>query len=230
VLAAELTGIETAIRSPLIPATVLPGIGRRQQRAYDSLAAHPERLAATVAHLPAAITATVQANVAAQSGLGILNGVAPTVPRWRIDPPAPADSLLAYYHEAETRYGVPWSYLAAINFIESRMGRIHGDSSAGAQGPMQFLPSTWEEYGVGDINSPHDAIMAAARYLVAHGAPQAMDRAVYAYNPVDLYVDAVRTYATQLAENMRTFYAYYGWQVEVATAAGNVLLPEGYRG
>ncbi len=36
---------------------------------------------------------------------------------------------------------MPWYYLAAINLIETRMGRIDGLSTAGAQGPMQFLPA-----------------------------------------------------------------------------------------
>jgi len=209
---------------------MLPELGRREQRAYHSLVAHPERLVPTLEQAPAVLRDVVRANVQAGTDVGRLNGVVPNVPRWRIEAPAAPDSLLDYYHEAETRYGVPWSYLAAINFVESRMGRIHGESSAGAQGPMQFLPSTWETYGMGDINSPHDAILAAGRYLRAHGAPQAMDRALYSYNPADLYVDAVKLYAALITTDPHTFYAYYGWQVEVATSAGDVLLPEGFSG
>jgi membrane-bound lytic murein transglycosylase B len=63
---------------------------------------------------------------------------------------------------------VPWQYLAAVNFVETKFGRIRGTSIAGAQGPMQFLPSNWKQYGKGgDINSDRDAIAAAARFLQA---------------------------------------------------------------
>ena len=79
--------------------------------------------------------------------------------------PAPAAELEGYYKEASQATGVPWPVLAAVHLVETRMGRIRGESSAGAQGPMQFLPSTWAAYGQGDINSNHDAIMTAARYL-----------------------------------------------------------------
>jgi len=84
----------------------------------------------------------------------------------------PVSQLRSYYLEAERKYGVNASYLASINFIESNFGRINGPSTAGAQGPMQFLPSTWTQYGQGgNINDPHDSILAAARYLVRNGAP-----------------------------------------------------------
>ncbi len=71
------------------------------------------------------------------------------------------------------RYGVGWNYLAAIHLVETKFGRVKSDSVAGAQGPMQFIPSTWRIYGNGgDIHDPHDAILAAARLLRANGAPQ----------------------------------------------------------
>jgi membrane-bound lytic murein transglycosylase B len=60
---------------------------------------------------------------------------------------------------------VPWYFLASINLVETRMGRIHGLSTAGAQGPMQFLPSTWAACCTGDIEDAHDAIVGAATYL-----------------------------------------------------------------
>ena len=56
-----------------------------------------------------------------------------TLPAWQIVRPLPAEQLLAYYHEAEAATGVPWYYLASINLIETRMGRIHGLSTAGAR-------------------------------------------------------------------------------------------------
>jgi membrane-bound lytic murein transglycosylase B len=93
---------------------------------------------------------------------------------------------------------VGWSYLAAINFVETDFGRVIGPSSAGAQGPMQFLPATWARYGRGDIYRPRNAIFAAARFLAGHGAPASIGPALYAYNPSWRYVDAVVRDARQL--------------------------------
>jgi membrane-bound lytic murein transglycosylase B len=113
--------------------------------------------------------------------------------------------------------------LAAINAVESRFGRIVTDSPAGAQGPMQFLPATWDRYGLGgDVHDPHDAIVGAANYLNASGAPGDYRRALFAYNPVDQYVDAVLLYASQIAGDPRRFYAYYAWQVFVFTDRGDI--------
>jgi soluble lytic murein transglycosylase-like protein len=90
------------------------------------------------------------------------------------------------------------SILAAINEIESGFGQNLGPSSAGAVGWMQFMPSTWETYGVDadadgdkDPNEPHDAIFAAARYLRAAGMPEDPEGAVFAYNHADWYVAEV---------------------------------------
>lgn len=85
-------------------------------------------------------------------------GAPPTaLPDWTIRTPPPPAVLVGYYREAEARSGIPWVYLAAVHFVESRMGRIHGNSPAGAQGPMQFLANTWATFGNGgDINDDHD--------------------------------------------------------------------------
>src|SRR6266545_1822879 len=137
----------------------------------------------------------------------------------------PAAELLAAYHDAEAELGVPWTYLAAINVVETRTGRIRGSSPAGAQGPMQFLPSTWRRYGAGgDVDSVHDAILAAARLLRANGAPADMAGALYAYNHSPLYVRAVTAYAQQMRADQRAFLGYHQWQVYY----GDTLLPEGY--
>ena len=84
---------------------------------------------------------------------------------------APVGQLLGYYRASGAHYGIDWTFLASINFIESDFGRVNGPSSAGAMGPMQFMPGTWASYGVGDIMSPRDSIDAAARYLKAMGGP-----------------------------------------------------------
>src|SRR5438045_9544127 len=99
-------------------------------------------------------------------------------PAWRIVTPAPPDELLTDYKDASQQAGVPWQVLASIHLIETRMGRIRGVSTAGAQGPMQFLPTTWVRYGEGgDIYDDRDAIFAAARLLhyncLDTGAPRA---------------------------------------------------------
>jgi membrane-bound lytic murein transglycosylase B len=142
--------------------------------------------------------------------------------------PAPADELLASYREAEATLGVPWEYLAAIHLVETRMGRIRGSSPSGAQGPMQFLPATWQRYGRGDINDNHDSILAAARLLRENGAPANMARALYRYNPSRQYVQAITAYAEHMAADERAFLGFYHWQVLYKHVDGTVLLPVGY--
>lgn len=99
---------------------------------------------------------------------------------------------LADYKKAGAQYGIPWTVLAAIGTIESSNGVNDGPSSAGALGPMQFEPSTWQLYGDGgNIQDPADAIPAAARLLVASGAPADMQQAIFAYNHAGWYVSEV---------------------------------------
>lgn len=150
------------------------------------------------------------------------------LPAWRIDPPAPAGDLLGFYRDAEAATGVGWNYLAAINLIETRLGSVNGTSTAGAQGPMQFMPSTFSAYGSGDIHSPRDAIMAAGRMLAANGFATDPDRAIYQYNHADQYVRAVDEYAAILAADPAAFAGFYRWEVYCKTTAGDVLLPIGY--
>jgi hypothetical protein len=106
--------------------------------------------------------------------------------------------LLPIYQAAGIEYGVRWEVLAAINEIETDYGRNLNVSSAGALGWMQFMPATWKGYGVDanhdgtkDPYNPVDAIFAAARYLKAAGAAQDINRAVFAYNHADWYVESV---------------------------------------
>ncbi len=144
-------------------------------------------------------------------------------PRVRVASAAPAATLRDAYAEAERRFGVPWTVLAAVNFVESAFGRVRSASEAGARGPMQFLPATWRRYGMGgDVDDPHDAIFGAANLLRHAGAPRDLDAALYAYNHSADYVRAVRRFAARMRTDERTFLAYYAWQVYVRTPGGGV--------
>ena len=102
----------------------------------------------------------------------------------------------------------------AGNFVESSFGRLRNESVAGARGPMQFMPATWAAYGLGgDVRDPRDAILGAANYLHANGAPGDEARALYHYNPSRLYVSAVRRYTRRIRADERMYYALYSWQV-----------------
>ena len=114
--------------------------------------------------------------------------------------------LLPIYQAAGVEYGVRWEILAAINEIETDYGRNLSVSSAGAMGWMQFMPGTWESYGVDanhdgvkDPNNPVDAIFAAARYLKASGAGSNIEKAIFSYNHADWYVADVLKRAKALA-------------------------------
>jgi soluble lytic murein transglycosylase-like protein len=125
----------------------------------------------------------------------------------------PLGDLVGFYDEAERRIGVGGHYLAAIHLVETKFGRVINNSVAGAQGPMQFIPSTWEIYGRGgNIRDPHDSILAAARLLRANGAPGRYGPALRAYNPSGLYVEAVTQYARLIGSDPHALYALYTWE------------------
>ena len=132
-------------------------------------------------------------------------GAAPMgVPNFVIDSFSIPPFLLPIYQACGTQYGVPWEVLASINRIETAFGTNLNVSSAGALGWMQFIPSSWEAYGVDANNdgrkdpyNPVDAICAAANYLDAAGAQEDLARAIFAYNHADWYVDEVLLYARQ---------------------------------
>ena len=116
--------------------------------------------------------------------------------------------------------------LAAVNFVETGFGKLRSRSSAGAQGPMQFLPATWRAYGLGgDVHDPRDAILGAANYLRASGAPRDLRRALYAYNHSTRYVDAVVGFAAQIRRDVTIFFAYHAWQVFIKTPSGPRRIP-----
>jgi hypothetical protein len=229
VLAGDLVADEQALRAPSTPEPALTSAARRQQAAYRAIGRTPEWDPIIRPLIPPWLMATYDLNVDARRQLYPMTEVKDTVPAWRIVAPAPADVLLAHYREAEAATGVPWNYLAAIHLIETRFGSIEGTSTAGAQGPMQFLPSTFEAYGDGgDIHSLRDSIMAAGRYLAANDFANNRDNAIFRYNNSDRYVRAVHDYAGVLSAEPAAFAGYYRWDVYYRTTAGDVLLPIGY--
>jgi hypothetical protein len=122
-------------------------------------------------------------------------------------------SLLTLYQASAEEYcpGMSWTVLAAINEIESGDGANEGPSSAGALGPMQFMPSTWAQWGIDafgqtgtpDIMNPLDAVPSAARMLCADGAgsTKSLSGAIFAYNHATWYVDEVLALASEYAQN-----------------------------
>jgi hypothetical protein len=188
----------------------------------------PRARHATLALLAPRAAAAIRTDLAAGAALSRLTVPKARFPPWRIVQPPGSGTLLGYFQEAQSRFRVRWQYLAAIEFIETRFGRIRGPSSAGAQGPMQFLPPTWARYGRGNIDNQRDAILAAARYLVANGAPGHMAAALYHYNHSTDYVAAVQDYARRMRKDPRAYDGYYNWQVLYARGRGVFLLPVGY--
>lgn len=109
-------------------------------------------------------------------------------------------ALVTLYQQAATTCpGLDWTSLAAVGFVESRHGSNPADSTAGAQGPMQFMPATWERYGVdatGDlvasVRNQRDAVFGAANLLCANGAGNGnLAGALFAYNHSQTYVSQV---------------------------------------
>ncbi|MGW0160866.1 lytic transglycosylase domain-containing protein [Mycobacterium sp. NPDC003323] len=230
-IADDLVADERVLRDPSASAHALREAARRQQMAYRTIGRHPQWDEIARPRIPQELLTIYDLNVGARRHLdALLTGEAnDTVPAWRIIDPRPAEELLGYYREAESASGVGWNYLAAVNLIETRLGSITGTSSAGAQGPMQFLPSTFAAYGDGgDINAPRDAILAAGRYLAANDFASDPDHALFRYNNSDHYVRAVKDYAAVLDADPAAFTGYHRWEVYYRTTAGDVLLPIGY--
>jgi hypothetical protein len=193
-----------------------------QQRLVIRLSSDPVQAEEVVSRTQGRVRRHVQASVRARLVL-LEMGLPSARPlrSFRAATPLPAGELLAYYREAQRRFGVGWHVLAAVNFVESGFGRIRTPSSAGALGPMQFMPPTWEAYGFGgDVFKARDAIMGAANYLRASGAPRDYWGALYNYNHSASYVEAVLRYAGLMKWDVRAFYALYSWQVFVRTPSG----------
>jgi membrane-bound lytic murein transglycosylase B len=119
---------------------------------------------------------------------------------------APADIIALYQRGAKTCPGLPWGVLAGIGQVETNHGQNKNVSSAGAMGPMQFMPATFAVYGVDgdgdgikDILDQTDAVFSAAHYLCANGGgdPERLYDAIYHYNHLASYVREVLSLAAQ---------------------------------
>jgi hypothetical protein len=230
-LAQALVEAERAVRDQSLPKPLLSQWGQRQQALYRRLSFHPDWFEPVLGSVSDDVAEAVALNWEARENLIALLATEKrhdTMPAWRVEEPPPAAELLSYYQEAEELTGISWEYVAAINLVETRMGRIQGVSTAGAIGPMQFLPTTWAECCVGDPTNPRDAVIGAATYLTVRGGPDNMSKAIWGYNNSDYYVNAVTAYAEVMMADERAYYGYHGWEIYFLTTEGLVAIPVGY--
>lgn len=228
-LAARLVEADARILDPSVPDELAATWGHAQQRVFRRLADDPVLATAVLA----AIADPVQRErferwIHGTREIALTAKPRTDLPDWRIVPPPPPGALVGYYEAAAQASGVPWSVLAAIHLNETRMGRLRGVSPAGAQGPMQFMPTTWKAYGTGDVNAPADAIAAAGNYLAKMGWAKDPDKALWHYNHSPHYVAAIRAFAEVLDREPRLYRGLWGWQVYYRTIQGSIWLSEGY--
>ncbi|HEX6548672.1 MAG TPA: transglycosylase SLT domain-containing protein [Candidatus Dormibacteraeota bacterium] len=189
---------------------------RKQQVVVYAMAVDPAMQSAVQRFMSSSDVAPVLATIAALRSLWRLaeiDDLSQIRIRYnrRLEDAAPVDALMGYYRTSGGRWSIEWTFLASINFVESDFGRVNGPSSAGALGPMQFMPSTWAQYGTGDVMNPKDAIEAAARYLRAMGGPGNMDRAIYRYNNDTDYVAAIDGFAAAYRSDPSWAARMYYW-------------------
>ncbi|HZC30113.1 MAG TPA: lytic transglycosylase domain-containing protein [Gaiellaceae bacterium] len=202
-LAAQLVRADSALHAHVTVAQAVV-----EEKIELRLAANPTLSRAVIRLLPTRLARDVTDDVIAHRELTTLRPSHPGPPV-RLGPALAAAKLRTYYTEAQRRSGIAWQVLAAVNFVESDFGRLREPSADGALGPMQFMPSTWAEYGRGSVHDPHQAVLAAARFLRAAGGASNERAALYRYNPAAAYVDAVERYAGRIRRDPLAFLVYY---------------------
>jgi hypothetical protein len=173
----------------------------RQQGLLDEVSGHAKQLQAV---RDAALTLAASRAAAAEAGAQAAQSVAPY--------PIPAAFRPLYQAAAQTCPGLSWTVLAAIGQVETHHGSGTMVSSAGALGPMQFLPATFvanatdgNHDGLADIMNPADAIFSAAKYLCRNGAGspdstgQGLYSALWNYNHADWYVQLVLALSAKIS-------------------------------
>ena len=233
-IASLIVDVEAALINPQLADQDLTALAHQQQVTYRVLSKSPELSRQVRSLLDPRWRWVFDQHIAARRAfLAMHRGPASSsLPAWRIQTPAAAEQLLKAYRSASAATGIDWAVLAAVNLVETGMGRIDGVSVANAQGPMQFLPTTWAEPGIGNggnIRDPWDSIHAAARYLVRRGGLKDISRGLWGYNNSDHYGKAVLHYAALLKEEPLTYRSLHQWQIHYASSAGDLWLHEGYR-
>lgn len=233
--AARLLAAATrVIDDPTSSADEVATAGHAEQLAVREVSVRPAWDDRVLRRLSPRLRADLRDNLAARRALRSMHptssaDLATELPAWRIVAPPPVERLRRWYDEAERTHGVDWEVLAAVHLVETVFGRIRGTSTAGAQGPMQFLPTTWDIYGQGgDIHDPHDAILAAGRLLAANGFASDPAGALRHYNDSSAYVEGVLRHAAVMRRHPSALRGYHAWQVHYLTARGSVWLQEGY--
>lgn len=224
--------VERALRVDGLSNDAYADLGHTEQLIVRTLIRNTDWIPGFLAALPEDLRPFAELHIEARQELGIHVGDAvlgENVPPWRIIDPAPADELLGYYQSAEAETGIEWEVLAGVNLVETVIGRIDGVSSAGAQGPMQFLPTTWPEVSQGgNVLDPSDAIHGAGRYLVQRGGLDNINEGLWGYNNSYNYGNAVLAYAEMLRLDERAFRGIYNWEVYVGSVEGTLWLPVGF--
>jgi hypothetical protein len=212
---AAIQGFITAGPTALLGVAGVDGVVSQAEGSKLGLVKNVAVLVNAPADNVTALAAAVRAALGASSRVVALVS-ATTSTSLPVDTTPPAGrpaNYLELFQESAARYcpGLSWTVLAAIAQIESADGQNMGPSTAGALGPMQFLPSTWAQWGIDgfgdtgppDIMNPFDAVPAAARLLCADGAasgPAGLRQAIFDYNHADWYVDEVLTLAAEYAQ------------------------------
>lgn len=196
---AAATADESVVTASLVAerAAAVDVLAGQAQLRLDRLSARAQAMTEATQAAAALARSRAEAAASAASAIGAVRAQTP-----------PAAFFALYRAAAPTCPGMPWTLLAAVGQVESGHGRNNGPSSAGAVGPMQFMPRTFAAYAVdgdrdgrADPQSPADAVFTAAKFLCANGAgtPAGVQRALLRYNNAQWYVDLVLGVQAQLA-------------------------------